>query len=47
MVGRDEDLGIDRAVARQAGEIVVGQPRIVFLRAEQVGGEVIGGEEAT
>ena len=46
MVGRGEELGIDRAVAGQAGQIVLGQPRIVLLGAEQVGGEVVGGEEA-
>ena len=46
MVGRGEDLRIDGAVARQAGQIVVGEPRIVLFGAEQVGGEIIGGEEA-
>ena len=37
MVGRGEDLRIDGAVARQAGQIVVGEPGIVLFGAEQVG----------
>src|SRR5690606_16680718 len=34
-----------RPVAGEAGEIVLGQPGVVLFRAEQVGGEVVGGEE--
>ena len=46
MVGRGEDLGIDRAVAGKAGQVVVGEPRIVLFGAEQVGGEVVGRRKA-
>jgi hypothetical protein len=45
MVRRGEYLGIDRAVARQAGQVIFGEPRIIVLRAEQVGGEVVSLQE--
>ena len=45
MIRRGEDLGIDRPIAGEAGQIVVGEPRIVLLGAEKVGGEVVGGEK--
>jgi hypothetical protein len=32
-------------VAGEAGQVMIGQPGVVLLRSEQVGGEIIGGEE--
>ena len=45
VVGRDEDFRIDRAVAGERGQVVVGQQRIVLFGTEQPGGKVVGRQE--